>query len=154
MEDTIFQAHSSFTSTIYLALATMVVCGGVAWYLYFGKNINANKRMRQIGAMLLFYGVLISAGVAIFSFWQKTKTIDLVFKQDGVETPYGYLQYNQIHQANIKTEAITTPLNANRVRSRVNLLIITEINNKTHVLSEEDYPIRDILGEIQKRRKK
>lgn len=154
MENTVFEAVNTNSATIWTALAVALLCGiGAVWFQYT-RFESVNKRLQQIGQMLLFYGVLISLGVAGFSFWQNTKTVDLVFKEDSVETPYGVLKYNNIKNAKIQTETMSSLANPNMVRSRIQLLVITETNGKSHVLSEENYPIRNVLGEIRERIKK
>lgn len=151
MENKIFVAADVMSDTIIISLILVVLLSLFLGYLYKIRDKPENKRLRQIGAMLIFYGVLMSAGTAVFSFWQNKKIIDLEFTEKSVETPYGELRYNNIRDARIRTETQASFANPNMVRSRVELLMIIEATGKTHVLSEENYDIRSVLGELRKR---
>jgi glucan phosphoethanolaminetransferase (alkaline phosphatase superfamily) len=151
MENKIFEAVNVMSETITISLVLIVVLSLILAYLYKIKDKPENKRLRQIGAMLIFYGVLMSAGTAIFGFWQSKKIIDLEFTEKSVETPYGELKYNNVRDARIRTETQASFANPNMVRSRVELLMIIEATGKTHILSEENYDIRSVLGELRKR---
>ena len=151
MENKIFEATKVMSDTIVISLVLVVALSLILAYLYKIKDKPENKRLRQIGAMLIFYGVLMSAGTAVFSFWQNKKIINLEFTEKSVETPYGELKYNNIRDARIRTETQTSFANPNMVRSRIELLMIIEATGKTHVLSEENYDIRSVLGELRKR---
>lgn len=151
MENKIFEATNVMSDTITIALVLVVVLSIVLAYMYKIKDKPENKRLRQIGAMLLFYGLLMSIGTAIFGYWQSQKIIDLEFTEKSVETPYGELKYNNIRDARIRTETQASFANPNLVRSRIELLMVIEATGKTHVLSEENYDIRSVLGELRKR---
>lgn len=154
MENKTFVATDTMSVTLLTALVSAVVLAGVLFYLYKIRNRPENKRLRQIGAMLIFYGVLIALGTAVFSFWNKQKIIPLVFTEQSVQTPYGELNYLNIRDARIRTETQTSLANPNLIRGKTDLLVIIETSGKTHVLSAENYDIRAVLGELRKRMRK
>ena len=151
MDEKIFTAVDTHSSVLWTAVAAALILCAVLAYLYKIKDVKNNKRLRQIGAMLVFYGVLIAACTAVFSYWTGVKNIDLVFKETSVETPYGELKYNTVRDARIRTETQTSLANPNLVRGTTQMLVIVETSGKTHVLSEENYDIRAVLGELRKR---
>lgn len=151
MENKTFEAVDILTGTFSTALGLIVFTALLLGYLYSIRNKPENKRLRQIGAMLVFYVLLMAIGTAIFSYWNNRKLIDIVFEEKSFTSPYGVVKYNYIKNAKIQTETTSSYANANIVRSKVNLLVIEETNGKAHILSDENYEIREIMGELRKR---
>lgn len=171
MNEKIFTATDAHSVTMWSAVAIAVILSAILVYLYKIKDKKENKILRQVGAMLVFYGVLMSIGTAIFSYWNNAKAIDLVFKETSVETAYGTLNYNNIRDARIRVEGQTAlgALLGNTTQNNpsaggssarrpsssrggsTRLLVVVETSGKTHVFSEDNYDIRAVLGEFRKR---
>ena len=107
--------------------------------------------------MLLFFGILIFGTTGLLNFVNSLNLKTVKFYSDILETPQGRISYDDIQSAYIyvdKPFTLTqTPDQPTATKNR-RLLIIEEYNKKTHVLSEENYQLEEILTTLKKFAKK
>ena len=110
-----------------------------------GRNHNLN----MLAAMLLFFVLLISSGTAFFSWWKIQKSGPVAVYADAVETPYGRAAFSTVKDAYIHVDNQPSLISPGRNVRTTKMLVIEERSGKTHVMSEEDYPIKEMLPAIK-----
>ena len=140
-------------SDSYSTLITGLVIGlgGLAGALYLLKvpGSRENRTFRQLGAMLLFFGFLIGAGMSLFSWWTTRKLSPVVLYPDAIETPFGRAEFDQIENAYIKEELQKSFIKPSIPTGSYKVLIIEEIGGKAHALSEENYDLPEIMAKLK-----
>ncbi len=106
---------------------------------------------RSLLALLSFILTLLAGGTALFSKLTSEKIGTVRLGQDYLETPYGKTKLEDIRDAYIEMDRRPSLLKPGQGSDRVRLLIILENDGKTHVLSEANYPIQEILQEMRNR---
>ena len=152
MEDVLFIPETSDLAVMGWAVAGVVFFALGAYFLPTVKTERRNRPLVRVGVMLMYFGVLISLGTAVFAFWSYKKLVPVEFTATDMTTPYGTVAYSDITDAKIRTDAQVSFVQP-KAGPGTELLIILESNGRTHALSEVNYKIRDILGEIRKRKK-
>jgi len=107
--------------------------------------------------MLIFFGILIFGTTGLLNFVNSLNLKTVKFYSDNIETPQGRISYDDIRSAYVYVDKPFTITQNNPKTSASKdrrLLIIEEYNKKTHVLSEENYKIDEILTTLKSFRKK
>ncbi|MCB0568943.1 MAG: hypothetical protein KDC66_04235 [Phaeodactylibacter sp.] len=146
---TIEPVSSGSGATILLA-ALVCLAALAALFALMRRPSSGDQRNRQmLGAMLLFFVLLIGSGTAFFSWLNTRKISDIVIYTDAIETPYGKAPFANIRNAYFKTvnqPSIFDPSGASR---QTQMLAIEELNGKAHLLSEENYDIKDVFDKLK-----
>lgn len=137
----------------YLVFTIVILWGVVGLYFYKVKE-SRNKAYRQMLLMLGTFGVLIFAGSTFFSHWTTIKLTPVVFNQTSMETPYGKVNYDDIHNAYFHDDKIYGKIARDRVTQSTRFLVIREISKKEHPLSGEYYDINKIYETLKQVTKK
>jgi len=127
-------------------IVCLVAAGGTFLLLRQSKGA-----YRSLLALLSFILALVAGGTALFSKLTSERIGTVRLGEDFLETPYGKTKLADIRDAYIEMDQRPNPLNPGQKRDRVRLLIVLEEDGKTHVLSEENYPIEEILREMRNR---
>jgi len=115
------------------------------------------KKRKRLYSMLIFFGILIFGTTALLNFVNSLNLKTVKFYSDNIETPQGRIGYDDIRSAYVYVDKPFTITQNNPKTSGLKerrLLIIEEYNKKTHVLSEENYQIDEILTTLKSFRKK
>ncbi|MEQ8704103.1 MAG: hypothetical protein RIC19_09305 [Phaeodactylibacter sp.] len=138
---------ASNVTLIFALLATVVGLAGT--FLLLRKPApRGQHNQRMLIAMLLFFTFLIGASTAFFS-WMRTERLEpVMIYNNAVETSYGKVAYKDLGNAKIVTDQQNQPF-SNLNQGTTRLLVILEKDGKTHALSEEDYPIEEVLRELR-----
>jgi len=144
----LFEATTTHNDQLFwIALVVCILATGGTFFL-LRKTKGA---YRSLLALLSFILALVAGGTAIFSKLTSEKIGTVRLGEDSLETPYGKTQLEDIRDAYIEMDQRPSLLNPGRQSDRVRLLIILEDDGKTHVLSEANYPIEEILREMRNR---
>ena len=131
-----------FVASVFIALA----CGLAI--LYFRKNTNLDYNRRNIVIMVLGFFTVIALGTATmkaYSYW-RLKPVQIFTNR--IITPYGETPLSNVSDFYVKLEKTYKPMQTEVVRDSARYFFLIEKNDKTHVLSEGDYPIYDILDKM------
>jgi hypothetical protein len=116
--------------------------------LYVRKNTTLDYNRRNILVMILGFFTVIAlstVGMKLYAFWRLQPV--QIFKNH-IITPYGDTPLSNVADFYIKLEKTYKPLQTEVVRDSARYFFLIEKNDKTHVLSEGDYPIYDILDKM------
>lgn len=152
MEQTIatFQADNSGDQTILLiALLTALFALAGMILLLRRKNGGLDRNRTLLLAMLAFFAFIIALGTAFFSWWSARKTGPVTVFTDAIETPYGRAGFADIQNAYLKKESQSSLINPKLVTGSVRLLIIEEKDGHAHVLSEQNYPVEQVMTALK-----
>jgi len=132
----------------------------LAVLLYFQNKKKVpyyEKKRKRLYSMLLFFGILIFGTTGLLNFANSLNLKTVKFYSDNIETPQGRIKYDDIQSAYIYVDKpFTLTQNSQNPSStkKRRLLIIEEYSKKTHVLSEENYQVDEILTTLKKISKK
>lgn len=129
-----------------IALGALAGMGAMLKKKAEGRQRNQNL----LAAMLLFFVALIGSGTAFFSWLKIHKTGPVVVYQDAIETPFGKAAFSNIKDAYVQASQQPSLIDPGRSVRTTELLVVEEKNGKAHVMSEEDYPIKDILPALRR----
>lgn len=142
-------AGAASNVTLILALLATVVGLGGTILLLRNPAPRGKHNQRMMIAMLLFFAFLIGASTAFFT-WMRTKRLEpVMIYTDAVVTSFGKVPFEDLGNARIMMDQQNSPF-SNLDRESTRILAILEKDGKTHALSEEDYPIDEILRELRK----
>lgn len=141
-------AGAASNVTLILALlATLTGLGGTILLLRKPAP-RGQHNQRMLIAMLLFFMFLIGASTAFFS-WMRTNRLEpVLIYSDAVVTSYGKVAFEDLGNAKIMMDQQNSPF-SNLSQKGTRILAIIEKDGKTHALSEEDYPVEDILRALR-----
>ena len=146
----VFQPYlSDSQATFWTGLLTALFSLAGTFMLLKRKSNPENRNFQQLGAMLLFFCFMIGAGMAFFSWWAKRKTGPVRIFTYAIETPYGLATFKNIKNAYMKEETRKSFINPNITTGSYKLLIIEEIDGKTHVLTEGNYDLEEIMKKLK-----
>lgn len=144
----LFEATTTQNDQLFWIALTVCVLAAGATFLFLRKSKGA---YRSLLALLSFILALLAGGTALFSKLTSEKMGTVRLSEGYLETPYGKTQLDDIRDAYIEMDQRPSLLNPGRSSDRIRLLIILENDGKTHVLSEANYPIEEILREMRNR---
>lgn len=126
---------------------------GIALFSFLGmlyfkklKTIEYNRR-NSIAMILSFFGV-IALGVSVMRLYSSWRIQPIEIYNNRIKTPYGEAPLSNVLDFYIKLEKKYKPMQTDVVQDSAHYFFLIERNNKTHVLSEGDYPIRDVLEKL------
>jgi len=141
-------------SIIFLSLTLIF-----AILLYFQNKKKVpyyEKKRKRVFSMLLAFGVMIFSVTTILNMVNTWNLKTVKFYSNAIETPMGKVEFDDIQSAYIFVDKpiLLTQNNEQPKSKNSRMLIIEEYSRKTHVLSEENYPIENILELLNQIRKK
>ena len=153
MEDILYTIEpNSSGDRLTIIVALLAALGALAgmFALLRTPSTGDQRNRRMLGAMLLFFVVLIASGTSFFS-WLKTRKVSTItIYNDAVETPYGKVAFRNIKNASIETDRQPSFVNPSRATRQTKLLLIEEMDGKAHVMSEKDYDLQNIMSKLKK----
>lgn len=144
----LFEANTIQNDQLFWIALLVCILAAAGTFLLLRKSKGA---YRSLLALLSFILALLAGGTALFSKLTSEKIGTVRLGEDYLETPYGKTQLEDIRDAYIEMDQQPSLLNPGQSSDRVRLLIILEDDEKTHVLSEANYPIEEILREMRNR---
>ena len=99
--------------------------------------------------VLTFIGV-IALGTSAMKLYSQYRLKPVEIYSNRIVTPYGATPLSNVSDYYIKLEKTFKPLQTDVVRDSARYFFLIEKNDKTHVLSEGDYPIYGILDSLNK----
>jgi hypothetical protein len=124
------------------AIATLLLLG---FLYFFRKKSTLDVSRKGVIIMMLAFLTLISGGTALFRFISLWRLQTVEIYQNRIVTPYGTAPMTNIRDYYVKLETHYKPMQANVVQDSARYFFLIEKNDKTHVLSEGDYRVYDIL---------
>lgn len=116
--------------------------------LYFRRNTKMEYNRRNSVAMILSFFAVIALGVSAMRFYSKWKIQPIEIYNNRIKTPYGEAPLSNVIDFYIKLEKKYKPMQTEIVQDSAHYFFLIERNNKTHVLSEGDYPIKEVLDKL------
>ena len=153
MEDLIAVFEPNRSGNNILTLVCIVLAVLALGFLVYNqrRTVSPEKRsMAQLFSLLAGFVILIAIGTGIFSFWAGQKSIPVKVSTNAIETLYGKTNLDDINQLYIHYDQKLSPISGKLQGDSTRLLMIIENDGKTHVLSEENYPIDSIAKVLRK----
>ncbi len=118
--------------TLWISLTLMLLGAALTFFLF--------KKYKTL-SLLSFFIAIIAACSTFFSFWTTQKLVPVQISAEKLITPYGETALSEIKSSEIKGGAIDASIIK---KDDTRILLIVERSNKTHALSELNYPIDSI----------
>ena len=133
---------------LWLIFSISIVALSLAGAYYFYKHKTLDYNRRNIMVMILGFFAVIAFGTTVFRLYSKWRLQPIEIYNNHIKTPYGDAPLSNILDSYIKLEVKYKPMQSNIAQDSAHYLFIIERNSKTHVLSEGDYPIKEVLDKL------
>ncbi len=140
----IFEPTKTFLDSWFIGSALALILLIFVWF-WLKNTQKLDKNRRAVVSLLLGMGSLVagfSLAVKLFSY---VRLQPVAIYNNRIETPYGAADYRNVRDFYIKIERKYKPMQPNVVTDSSRYFFVLERSDKTHVLSEGDYPIDTIL---------
>lgn len=134
-----------------LGLAAALIGYFIAWRLYRRPGTGDQLNRRLLGAMLLGFLATMGLGTAVFSGWKLCRLVTIEVKEAGLRMGEADLPYADIRHASLRQDRTASFVNPQLTTRSTQLLVIETRQGKTYVLSERNYPVNRIMGEMRER---
>ena len=128
--------------SLFLALASAAI------YFWFQKKTKLDANRRAVVAMAAAFVGFVAFGTVVFRLYSSYRLQPVRLFNDRIETLYGVAQLRDVRDFYIKREFHYKPMQPNVITDSTRFFFILERNDKTHVLSEGDYPVDSILAKM------
>jgi hypothetical protein len=137
---------TTYDAWVIAPLAIVGICALGIWF--FSKKSKLDYTRRNIMVMVLGFFTIIAlstVGMKLYAFW-RLQPVQIFTNR--IVTPYGETPLSNVADFYVKLEKTYKPMQTEVVRDSARYFFLIEKNDKTHVLSEGDYPIYDILDKM------
>ena len=110
------------------------------------KIKDKNRRLTLL--MVISFAGTIAFFTALSRFYAIWRTEPVKLYTEHLETPFGKTTYFNVKDYFIRLQHEYKPMQPETVRDSTRYLMIIERNDKTHLLSQSDYPIDTILAKM------
>ena len=140
----------SFDYWLWMPIMFIVLCVLVG--IVSHKKIEEKNRRLTVLMLLSFIGVIsfFTSLSRLYALW-RMQPIKLYTEH--IETPFGKTKYTDIKDFFVRTQNDYKPMQPTVVRDSIRYLMIIERSDKTHLLSEADYPIDSIFVKLDEEMK-
>lgn len=129
---------SELNSYMIIGIILFIICAGLFFF-----SLKKNKQL-----LLLFSGFIgiTALGIGIFSYVNQTKLPVVQLYENGLITPHGKVNFDQIKKIELTDIEKNTIFPSEGDTSK--LIIIEEYSKKVHVLAEDNYPLAEIFEKL------
>jgi hypothetical protein len=127
-----------------LILSALICTFLLVAILFLYRNKTLKNDYRNLAMMLSGFIGMISLGVAIFSAWTIIRLRPVMLMQDIFTSPYGSIPTEIIRNTYISSDNPDRGLFQVEASAGTEFLFIELLDGSYHVLSETNYPIREI----------
>jgi len=143
----------TFMATLITAIFTILSLAilGLLFYLNKKEMSYDEAKRRGLYSILLGIALLLTTSTAVLNFWNSFKFKPIKLYADAIETPRGKVNLKDIQNAYIYVDrpmTISTPP-PDSLMNYDKMLVLEEFDKTSHVMSEENYPIEDILEKLR-----
>jgi len=135
---------------IILALAGF----GTAYYLLKKPATGRAYTNNSILAMLAFFVGTMAISTAFFSGWSLRKQGKIELYQEGIQLGADQIPYGEIRKIYFKQDKSASVFQAQGTTTTITFLVIEQEGGKTHAISEDQFPIGEIMSRIKEITKK
>lgn len=137
---------------LWLGIAFTIIGYGTAWWLLTRKRTGRERTMFTILAMLAFFVGLMAMSTAFFSGWSLRKQGKVELSRTAVILGNAVIPYQDVKKIYYKKDKSGSIFQGQGTTNT--FLVIEQRGGKTHVISEEQYPIGEIMTRIKEITKK
>jgi hypothetical protein len=131
--------------------------GGLVAVLAFGAMAFVIRRefsyeehsKKWLIALLLFIVGIIASGTAVFSWLSQQRLGKVEIYSDHLVLGKTEIPFDQIKRINIEKEQEKSFVNPNIVEKEYELMFVEDLQGRLYVVSEEAYPVREVLRELR-----
>lgn len=134
-----------FDSWLWIPIMIMTFCI-IAGVVAQKKITDKNRRLTLL--MVISFAGTISFFTSLSRTYAIWRTQPVKLYTEHLETPFGKTTYFNIKDYFIRLQHEYKPMQPETVRDSTRYLMIIERNDKTHLLSQSDYPIDTILAKM------
>lgn len=127
-----------------IAAIGMGIAGLIIWK---AKSLSYNYRL--LLAMLFFFAGIIVLGNAFFIKMARGPLANFEIYELGIITGKGSFYYKDFRDAYLYTDRTVSPINPNTVQKQMKVLIIELENGTRENFTEKNYPVEQLLADIQ-----
>lgn len=141
--------HSEDELYLWLGVLVAVLAFGAMAFVIRKEFSYEEQSKKWLIALLLFILGLISTGTALFSWLSQQRVGKVEVYSDHLVIGKTDIPFDQIKRINIQKDEEKSFVNPNIVRKEYNLLFVEDLSGQLYVVSEEAYPVREMMKEIR-----
>jgi len=142
-------ADAGMQSISIIALIAFIAFGVGAALLLRQKSSGRARNTNMLLAMLLFFASMIALGTFIFNSLTQQRVGTVIVYENGIQLGKTELRFANIQNATIEASVQPSLLNPGVARDETEILLIADKNRKTWALSEDHYPVREVLATMR-----
>ena len=113
------------------------------------EQIKMESNRRKIVAMLVFFLAIIAMSTAFFSGWNILKTGKVALYENKIVIGQSAIPFTNIKNVIIETDRGTSLINPKINTRSIDILLIEEKSGAVHAISEEQYPVGEIMKKLK-----
>ena len=146
----IYESNNHYLdSTMIWSLVLIGIAALAIWFNQKRKVGLDQKNMQNLISMLLGFVILLSLCALIFSKLTSERIGPVRVFPDRIVTNEGVIQASRIKKAYLQESVPNTPFQLNALRDSSLLFIIEEVDGTSHVFTEDNYPIRQMMEDLR-----
>lgn len=145
----VYEPVNQSLALVWVAFAVFAISGvGAIWLFRQDLHHKGNQYNGLLG-MLMGFIALIALGTGIFGWLATTKTGTVRIYTDRLELGKQQIAFQNIENAVLEESRETSWVNPNITKRSVRLLFLADKAGHTYVLSEQNYPIQEIMTKLR-----
>lgn len=154
-EPLIFEAQriGLFTNVLLPLIATLLLIG-IAIFINKKEVAYENRNLKKVGEMLSWFGILLLIGITIFSTLNYMRIDDVTLHKNSIQFSGNDIPFNDISRVYLHQDLQSSHISAQIIKDTTYLLVVQERKGKTHVFSEENYPVKEMVVKINEQMKR
>jgi len=136
---------SGLDSYFYLALALAFGLLLLALYLQNKEVKYEQRNMRNLVVMMCLFGVMMSTGVIVFSWFNNNRIGTVKVYEKGIDTSTKQVLYKDISRIYLEEIPQSSHISPQIIIDTAMMLVVEEMNGKTHLFTDEFYPIKEMV---------
>jgi hypothetical protein len=156
MTELLYKFTPTSDDQFYLWLGIILAIVGFATSYYLLKKPATGRTYtgNSILAMLAFFVGMMAISTAFFSGWSLRKQGKIELYQEGIQLGADQIPYGTIRKIYFKQDKSASIFQAQGTTKTNTFLVIEQEGGKTHAISEEQFPIGEIMTRIKEITKK
>lgn len=148
----VFEPENSSNYILAISCSIIAIASIIGLVIYNRKQQKTSerkvssdaRRFQPLISLGLFFLFLICLTTAFFSWLTTQKITKVTITDTFIETPYGKTDWDNIQRIYIHEDQKVAPFSGRSVGEKTKILMIIEIEGKTHALSELNYDLNEI----------
>jgi len=144
---------SGLDGYFYLAVATTFILLLFTIFLQKKEVKYENRNLRNLGVMMSLFGVFIAISVIIFSWFYNNRIGTVKIYDQQIDTSQKLVNFKDVKRIYLKETKQSSHISPQIIVDTTMMLVIEEMGGKTHLFTDEFYPIKEMVVKMNEAEK-